>query len=85
MEMKLGVDEPVYCVYDYTAESPDELSLHVNDKLTILRRGDKEEQDWWWARSADSEGYVAKNLLAVSSCLLLMYLLSIEGVQLLHS
>ena len=68
LEMKLGLDEPVYCVYDYKAESEDELTLHINDQLTVLRRGDKYEQDWWWARnnSDNSEGYVAKNLLAVS-------------------
>ena len=41
LEMKLGLDEPVYCVYDYKAESEDELTLHINDQLTVLRRGDK--------------------------------------------
>jgi len=64
MEMKLGLDEQVYCVYDYKAESEDELTLRINDRMTILRRGDKHEQDWWWARCGDNEGYVAKNLLA---------------------
>ena len=67
MEMKLGVDKAVYSAYEYRAESGDELTLRVNDKLTVIRRGDKDEQDWWWCKCADREGYVAKNLLAVSS------------------
>lgn len=65
MENKLGVSEPVYCVYDYNPQNNDELKLRNGDKLTILRRGDDSETDWWWAKLGDQEGYVAKNLLTV--------------------
>lgn len=62
-EARLGTDKDVYCVYDYEAQNPDELTLLTNQKITILRR---EEGGWWWAACGDNQGYVAKNLLAVS-------------------
>ena len=65
METKLGVGDSVYCVYDYEPENEDELQLCSGDELTILKRGDDFELDWWWARHGEQEGYVAKNLLAV--------------------
>jgi hypothetical protein len=35
--------------------------------LTILRKGDESEREWWWARNIDGhEGYVPRNLLGVN-------------------
>ncbi|KAL0159799.1 hypothetical protein M9458_043524, partial [Cirrhinus mrigala] len=53
----------VYALWDYDAESPDELSFKEGDCLTVLRREDSEETEWWWARCADNEGYIPRNLL----------------------
>ena len=36
------------------------------DCMTILRREDQEETQWWWARCGDKEGYIPRNLLGVS-------------------
>uniref|UniRef100_A0A672SDI5 Apoptosis-stimulating of p53 protein 2-like n=1 Tax=Sinocyclocheilus grahami TaxID=75366 RepID=A0A672SDI5_SINGR len=55
----------VYALWDYDAESPDELSFKEGDCLTILRREDREETEWWWARCADNEGYIPRNLLGM--------------------
>uniref|UniRef100_A0A9J8AZP6 Tumor protein p53 binding protein, 2b n=1 Tax=Cyprinus carpio carpio TaxID=630221 RepID=A0A9J8AZP6_CYPCA len=55
----------VYALWDYDAESADELSFKEGDCLTILRREDSEETEWWWARCADNEGYIPRNLLGL--------------------
>lgn len=58
----------VYAVFSYTAQQSDEISFEVNDQLTILRKGDDTEREWWWAKSRDNtEGYVPRNLLGVSA------------------
>lgn len=55
-------------MFSYDAQQADELKFGVNDKLTILRKGDEAEREWWWARSdVGQEGYVPRNLLGVSS------------------
>lgn len=55
-------------MFAYDAQQQDELKFGVNDKLTILRKGDEAEREWWWARSdVGQEGYVPRNLLGVSS------------------
>lgn len=58
----------MYAVFAYDAQQPDELSFDVNDRLTILRKGDDSEREWWWAKitPGNSEGYVPRNLLGVS-------------------
>ncbi|XP_053213340.1 putative uncharacterized protein DDB_G0286901 [Panonychus citri] len=63
----LGImnDGIVYAVYDYDSQSSDELSFKDSDCITILRRGDEDEKDWWWARLSDKEGYVPRNLLGL--------------------
>jgi len=58
----------VYALWDYDAEGPDELSFKEGDCLTVLRREDSEETEWWWARCADNEGYIPRNLLGVRKC-----------------
>uniref|UniRef100_A0A3B3D256 Tumor protein p53 binding protein, 2a n=1 Tax=Oryzias melastigma TaxID=30732 RepID=A0A3B3D256_ORYME len=55
----------VYGLWDYTAENPDELSFHEGDCMTIVRREDEDEVDWWWARLGDTEGYIPRNLLGL--------------------
>ncbi|ELT99489.1 hypothetical protein CAPTEDRAFT_154009 [Capitella teleta] len=56
----------VFAVFDYEAEHSDELSVKNQDKVTIVRRGDEQEVDWWWAKRPDrSEGYLPKNLLGL--------------------
>ena len=57
----------VYAVYDYEPQNGDELSLTTNDRLTVVRRGDEYEREWWWVNgSEDNAGYVPRNLLGVS-------------------
>ncbi|XP_019642443.1 PREDICTED: apoptosis-stimulating of p53 protein 2-like isoform X1 [Branchiostoma belcheri] len=57
----------VYALFDYEAEESDELSFREGEPLYILRKGDADEIEWWWARSQEGkEGYVARNLLGMS-------------------
>ncbi|XP_057586668.1 apoptosis-stimulating of p53 protein 1 isoform X2 [Hippopotamus amphibius kiboko] len=67
VQEKLGVMNKgvVYALWAYEAQNSDELSFHEGDALTILRRKDESETDWWWARLGDREGYVPKNLLGL--------------------
>lgn len=67
VQEKLGVMNKglVYALWDYTAQQPDELSFREGDALTVLRRRDDSETEWWWARLNDREGYVPRNLLGV--------------------
>lgn len=69
VQEKLGVMNKgaVYALWDYEAQNSDELSFHEGDAITVLRRKDDSETDWWWARLGDQEGYVPKNLLGVST------------------
>lgn len=54
----------VHTLYDYTAENEDELSFYCGDELTILRRGDNNEKEWWWARDRKGNvGYIPCNLV----------------------
>ncbi|XP_065051815.1 apoptosis-stimulating of p53 protein 2-like [Rhopilema esculentum] len=56
----------VCSLYDYTAEREDELSFHCGEQLTIVRRGDANEREWWWAENRKREfGYVPYNLLGI--------------------
>lgn len=68
VQEKLGVMNKgvVYALWGYEAQSSDELTFHEGDAITILRRKDESETEWWWARLGDREGYVPKNLLGVS-------------------
>ncbi|KAM3918528.1 apoptosis-stimulating of p53 protein 1 isoform 2-T2 [Leptodactylus fuscus] len=67
VQEKLGVMNKglVYGLWDYEAQNADELSFREGDAITILRRKDDVETDWWWARLNDKEGYVPKNLLGL--------------------
>ncbi|XP_018553343.1 LOW QUALITY PROTEIN: apoptosis-stimulating of p53 protein 1-like [Lates calcarifer] len=67
VQEKLGVMNKglVYALWDYTAQQADELSFSEGDAITVLRRRDETETDWWWARLHDREGYVPRNLLGL--------------------
>lgn len=69
IQEKLGIMNggDVFAVFSYKSQQSDELSFEVNDSLTILRKGDDNEREWWWAKMRDSgnEGYVPRNLLGV--------------------
>ncbi|KAG9336635.1 hypothetical protein JZ751_002982 [Albula glossodonta] len=67
VQEKLGVMNKgaVYGLWDYEAQSSDELSFKEGDAITILSRKDDSETEWWWARLSDKEGYVPRNLLGL--------------------
>ncbi|XP_043838214.1 apoptosis-stimulating of p53 protein 1 [Dromiciops gliroides] len=67
VQEKLGVMNKgvVYALWDYEAQNSDELSFREGDAITILRRKDDNETEWWWARLGEREGYVPKNLLGL--------------------
>lgn len=67
VQEKLGIMNKglVYALWGYEAQNSDELSFREGDAITILRRKDENETEWWWARLGDREGYVPKNLLGL--------------------
>lgn len=67
VQEKLGIlnGGVVYAVFDYEAKHDDELSFRLNEEITVLRKGDEQEKEWWWSRVGDKEGYIPRNLLGV--------------------
>ncbi|XP_072391939.1 apoptosis-stimulating of p53 protein 2 isoform X1 [Diabrotica undecimpunctata] len=67
VQEKLGILSGgiVYSVFDYTAQQPDELSFKEGDQITVLRKGDENEREWWWSLLGDREGYIPRNLLGL--------------------
>nr|XP_053630397.1 apoptosis-stimulating of p53 protein 2-like [Cherax quadricarinatus] len=67
VQEKLGIMNGgvVYGVYDYESQASDELSFHCGDAITILRRGDEYEREWWWGQLQDIQGYIPRNLLGL--------------------
>ncbi|XP_059374617.1 apoptosis-stimulating of p53 protein 1-like isoform X1 [Carassius carassius] len=67
VQEKLGVMNKgtLYALWNYEAQSADELSFHEDDALTIMSRRDDSETEWWWARLDEKEGYVPRNLLGL--------------------
>lgn len=57
----------VYGLWDYKAQSRDELSMRTGDRLTVLRRDEDADGDWWLARCGHRRGFVPRNLLGVSN------------------
>ena len=69
MENNFGISNEgvVYAVYAYQASRKDELSFECGERLTVIRRGDVNEREWWWARDTRNQfGYIPRNLLGVS-------------------
>jgi hypothetical protein len=53
---------------NYRATRIDELSILKGDRLVVVRRGDVNNEMWWWVRnSRGDEGYVLRDLLALNS------------------
>ncbi|KAM7419948.1 hypothetical protein PAMA_016853 [Pampus argenteus] len=67
VQEKMGVMNRgvVYALWDYDPQSDDELGFIEGDCMTVLRREDKVETEWWWARCGDHEGYIPRNLLGL--------------------
>ncbi|XP_063160157.1 apoptosis-stimulating of p53 protein 2 isoform X2 [Candoia aspera] len=67
VQEKMGIMNKgvVYALWDYEAQNEDELSIKGGDCMTVLRREDEEEIEWWWAQLSDREGYVPRNLLGL--------------------
>ena len=60
----------MYAVYDYDKCRDDELTFKTGDRLSVTRKGDEVEVEWWWAKmrsdgSGEHEGYVPRNLLGL--------------------
>ena len=60
----------IFAVFDYIALNQDELHFVDGDKLTVLRKGDETEGEWWWAKKDGREGYIPRNLFGVSGFVL---------------
>uniref|UniRef100_A0A671VB89 Tumor protein p53 binding protein, 2b n=1 Tax=Sparus aurata TaxID=8175 RepID=A0A671VB89_SPAAU len=67
VQEKMGVMNRgvVYALWDYEPQAADELGFSEGDCMTVLRREDEVETEWWWARCGDSEGYIPRNLLGL--------------------
>ncbi|XP_031157003.2 apoptosis-stimulating of p53 protein 2-like isoform X2 [Sander lucioperca] len=67
VQEKMGVMNRgvVYALWDYEPQSEDELGFREGDCMTVLRREDAAETEWWWARCGDHEGYIPRNLLGL--------------------
>uniref|UniRef100_A0A7N6F886 SH3 domain-containing protein n=1 Tax=Anabas testudineus TaxID=64144 RepID=A0A7N6F886_ANATE len=67
VQEKMGVMNRgvVYALWDYKPQNDDELGFSEGDCMTVLRRDDEVETEWWWARCGDREGYIPRNLLGL--------------------
>uniref|UniRef100_A0A8C7ZEW5 Tumor protein p53 binding protein, 2b n=1 Tax=Oryzias sinensis TaxID=183150 RepID=A0A8C7ZEW5_9TELE len=67
VQEKMGVMNRgvVYALWDYDSQNQDELAFSEGDCMTVLRREDEVETEWWWARCGDYEGYIPRNLLGL--------------------
>lgn len=69
IQEKLGINNKseVYGAASFKSRKSDELSFEVNDLLIILRKGDDDSERWWAKmKETGNEGFVPRNLLAVS-------------------
>ena len=69
IQEKLGIinDGIVFGVYDYDAVNSDELCFDISEKMSVMRKGDELEKEWWWSRKEDGdiEGYIPRNLIGL--------------------
>jgi len=49
------VSTKVFGLYDFSKTRDDELDFSSGDLMTILRRGDDLESEWWWAERSVGE------------------------------
>ncbi|XP_056100887.1 apoptosis-stimulating of p53 protein 2a [Rhinichthys klamathensis goyatoka] len=55
----------VYGLWDYESEEEDELCFREGDSMSVSRREDEDETEWWWVRMGNREGYAPRNLLGL--------------------
>jgi hypothetical protein len=70
MEECLGTvnNHLVSAAANYRATRQDELSISRGERLVVLRRGDVNNEMWWWVRNPRGiEGFVLRDLLALNS------------------
>ena len=70
MEECLGTvnNRLVLAAASYRASRIDEMSITRGDRLNVIRRGDVNNEMWWWVKSArGEEGYVLRDLLSLNS------------------
>ncbi|KAK2817572.1 hypothetical protein Q5P01_025763 [Channa striata] len=67
VQEKMGVMNRgiIYALWDYEPQNDDELGFRQGDCMTVLRRDEEVEREWWWARCGDQEGYIPRNLLGL--------------------
>nr|XP_004653299.2 apoptosis-stimulating of p53 protein 2 isoform X1 [Jaculus jaculus] len=67
VQEKMGIMNKgvLFALWDYEPQNKDELPMKEGDCMTIVRREDEDEIEWWWARLNDKEGYVPRNLLGL--------------------
>ncbi|XP_003791019.1 apoptosis-stimulating of p53 protein 2 isoform X1 [Otolemur garnettii] len=67
VQEKMGIMNKglIYALWDYEPQNDDELPMKEGDCMTVVRREDEDELEWWWARLSDKEGYVPRNLLGL--------------------
>ncbi|XP_019495142.1 PREDICTED: apoptosis-stimulating of p53 protein 2 [Hipposideros armiger] len=67
VQEKMGIMNKgvIYALWDYEPQNDDELPMKEGDCMTIIRREDEDEIEWWWARLNEKEGYVPRNLLGL--------------------
>ncbi|XP_077005256.1 apoptosis-stimulating of p53 protein 2 [Tamandua tetradactyla] len=67
VQEKMGIMNKgvIYALWDYEPQNDDELPMKEGDCMTVIRREDENEIEWWWARLNDKEGYVPRNLLGL--------------------
>ncbi|XP_075386761.1 apoptosis-stimulating of p53 protein 2 isoform X2 [Tenrec ecaudatus] len=67
VQEKMGIMNKgvIYALWDYEPQNDDELTMREGDCMTVIRREDEDEIEWWWARLNDKEGYVPRNLLGL--------------------
>ncbi|XP_004626946.1 apoptosis-stimulating of p53 protein 2 [Octodon degus] len=67
VQEKMGIMNKgvIYALWDYEPQNADELPMKDGDCMTVIRREDEDEIEWWWARLSDQEGYVPRNLLGL--------------------
>ncbi|VDI09464.1 apoptosis-stimulating of p53 protein 1 [Mytilus galloprovincialis] len=67
IQEKLGIlnNGAVYAVFDYDGLNSDELSFTIGDEITVLKKGDEHEKEWWWSKISKTEGYIPRNLVGL--------------------